>query len=627
MGCCQRLRWSNASILTLVLVWAGCGDDAIETDGAMPDAGPPDATSEVVPESPAPPVLTPCQPGWREETSESATTCSPWPETGRAECTGVEAHFPGEPGCRAIGTPCPTGDFPDDAPADAIFVLAGATGGDGSRAAPYGSIREAVRAAAFDATILVGPGTYDEAVAPLRQLTLRGVCPERTVLTNTANDVPVLSVDGAEVTVANLSIRDAEGSAILGQQAATTLHVDSVLIESVRFTGIGVIEGAHLEAQDLIVRGMRSRTDGRFGRGVDLEYGGTANIVRAVFEGARSEAIFVGEDSALTLEDSLLEGTLPQMADGSFGEGILVQSAGTAEVRRSVVSNNRGAGLGAFDEGSRIVVEDSVIQGTQVYEDDETTGFGLGLEEGATCEARRVLLTENAEANVLVEAATLSLEDVVARDASGRPNGSNGRGIQAQGGATLTLTRVLSEHNREVGLQALGSMVSGEDVVVQDTRGDDLRGDIARGIGAESNSIVELTRVRVTHVGELGIAGFGSGTRVTVSEVEVSDLEPSCAGTDCTVSVAAGIGAYESSAVVVRSFVVRGSPVCGVHVAEASDLDLEAGEITDNDLGACVQVADYDLTRLTDGVLYRDNGSNLDSTSLPVPEPAAGLGL
>ena len=40
-------------------------------------------------------------------------------------------------------------------------------------------------------------------------------------------------------------------------------------------------------------------------------------------------------------------------------------------------------------------------------------------------------------------------------------------------------------------------------------------------------------------------------------------------------------------------------------------------------LGACVQVEGYEVQRLSDAVIYRDNGVNLEATDLPLPEPSA----
>ena len=70
---------------------------------------------------------------------------------------------------------------------------------------------------------------------------------------------------------------------------------------------------------------------------------------------------------------------------------------------------------------------------------------------------------------------------------------------------------------------------------------------------------------------------------------------------------------------------------CGVLVAAppelagTASLDLSEGTVSSAEIGACVQVEGYDLGRLTSGVAYTDNLANLESTSLPVPAPAAAL--
>ena len=58
----------------------------------------------------------------------------------------------------------------------------------------------------------------------------------------------------------------------------------------------------------------------------------------------------------------------------------------------------------------------------------------------------------------------------------------------------------------------------------------------------------------------------------------------------------------------------------GVHVVD-SEVDLSSGEVRENLIGACVQAAGYDVARLTDDVRYIENGTNLDSVELPVPDP------
>lgn len=48
-------------------------------------------------------------------------------------------------------------------------------------------------------------------------------------------------------------------------------------------------------------------------------------------------------------------------------------------------------------------------------------------------------------------------------------------------------------------------------------------------------------------------------------------------------------------------------------------LDLHVGEVSGNPVGANVHDPGFDIARLTDQVVYRDNGRDLDATSLPLP--------
>lgn len=56
-----------------------------------------------------------------------------------------------------------------------------------------------------------------------------------------------------------------------------------------------------------------------------------------------------------------------------------------------------------------------------------------------------------------------------------------------------------------------------------------------------------------------------------------------------------------------------------VRRALGASLDLAGGLVYGNPVGANVQVPGYDLDRLTVGVDYIDNGTNLDFTELVIP--------
>src|SRR5688572_2351805 len=141
----------------------------------VPDGGGDDAaTIEVmrVAERPALPTFTPCPAGWVEVARGELAACEPFPEAAQP-CARTEARFPGEASCTRIGDACPASSFPA-LPAHegkTWFVLAGARDGDGGETRPFATITEALAAAARGDRVVIGRGTYDEALVVPRGLT------------------------------------------------------------------------------------------------------------------------------------------------------------------------------------------------------------------------------------------------------------------------------------------------------------------------------------------------------------------------------------------------------------------------------------------------------------------------
>jgi len=76
------------------------------------------------------------------------------------------------------------------------------------------------------------------------------------------------------------------------------------------------------------------------------------------------------------------------------------------------------------------------------------------------------------------------------------------------------------------------------------------------------------------------------------------------------------------------NFISTRADLVGVLISgEGSEMDLHDGEVSFNAIGANVQVQGYDLDRLQDNVVYKDNGRNLDGAILPLPEPIEHLDL
>ena len=100
---------------------------------------------------------------------------------------------------------------------------------------------------------------------------------------------------------------------------------------------------------------------------------------------------------------------------------------------------------------------------------------------------------------------------------------------------------------------------------------------------------------------------------------EVIPLAPEGAGI--------GVWSHENGRIRMQFFAVEESDLCGVLIGPNGSIDLAHGLVARNAIGACVQVAGYDVGRLTLDVHYVDNTTTLESASLSVPEPVDSLDL
>ena len=570
----RRGGWTLAPLLLLAgaLPSACGGGDEAGSDASIADGGAADAP--VVTPAPDPPVLLPCADGWRQIDSEDGiSTCDPWPEGGALDCAEHEAHFPGEVGCVAVGTACPAGDFADDLPTDVMVqhVLAGATGGDGTLALPFGTIGEANSAAGPGHVLAIGKGSYDEVVRPRAELVLHGSCVAETVLTSSETALiegVIVANRPGTVTLRNLRISASARVGISSASGGVRLVVEDVIVEGATTAGIYVAL-ADLEARGLVVRDTRaSLTSG--GAGLILQSGG-AVIERAVVERNLEVGVALVGASA-TLEDVAIHDTQSAIMTDEWGRALQLTGAADLTLRRAALERNRDVTVLLVGDGTVGRVEDTVIRGTLPNAADDLRG----------------------------------------------------RGIDNTPGAHLTLARVLAEHNLGISIQAGGAsteMVM-TDCVVRDTGSRASDGTRGRGINVQDYAVTTIERTLVLRSREAGIAAADPGAEVDMVDVRVEQTRRrACADDTCADEpLGIGIGAFRQAHIAGSRFAVTDSAICGLQLAIDGEIDLSSGEITGAEVGACIQVDGYDLDRITEDVVYRDNGINLDATMLPVPE-------
>ena len=192
------------------------------------------------------------------------------------------------------------------------------------------------------------------------------------------------------------------------------------------------------------------------------------------------------------------------------------------------------------------------------------------------------------------------------------------------------------EGNRDTAVWAFneGTSVTLEDVVVRETRSLESSGRGGAGLTVHDRAEAVVTRGVFERNRYAAVIAFHEGTSVTFHDAVVRDtLERECAHETCGVyGAGAGVVAGGGADVDLTGFIVSGNASCGIQLVHGEGaggvryevggtMDLHEGVIADNAVcGANVQTAGFDLSRLSDHVIFRDNGRDLDMSELPVPE-------
>lgn len=541
-----------------------------------PDVAPPAAV--------APPVLT-CPSGWREVPPDPAVpgspaVCDAWPAAGRAACdaTAGLAHFPGEPGCARIGTACAADGWPTDLPAGrpVLHVRAGAAaGGDGSRAAPFARIADAIAAARGGppgAVIALAVGRHAEEVTVPAGVAIWGACASDTVVVGSYDDIAAtLRPAGPGVEIRNVRVAGDRPGIRVGPGASA--HVEDVIVDAVLGNGIWV-SGGDLTARSILVRETRPRrSDARGGYGLDVS-AGTADVTRAIFDRSTQRAVgsnavltlrdaalldtrpladdawghglsiqggtalaerltiernqdfgvWVVDGGALTLRDAVVRDTEPRGTDDQLGQGASVGAGGSMTLERVLLQSNHTAGAEAVEAGTRMTLRDVVVRDTQPQRSSNELGYGLSCDRGATVDAARLAIERNHHGGVTSGACTLDLSDLAVRDTQPRAgDGAGGEGVALTAGARATIRRVLSERNRRNAIYALGAGTTLllEDATLRETGWEESTRRAGRGLLVNGGAGVEARRAHVDGAYSAGFHVDDVGSRLVLEDARV----------------------------------------------------------------------------------------------------------
>ncbi len=596
-----------AALACVVAMVVGCGDDGAPAgdgghDGGV-DGGSADGSRPPAPVPPEPPRFTPCPAGWREVTDDETpdvVRCEPWPASGRPECGETEMFLPGSAGCEPIAPACPLDGFPVGLPVGTpvTYVRAGATGGDGTHDLPFGTISEAIAVAEAGSIVAIAAGAYVERVDVETPLTLVGGCVDADIVGDVfaSGSLQVRSLGARSLTVSN-----------------GTLHVEDALIHDSLRAGVTILT-SHATIEHTAFRRMSVAAIDAASSETELSH----VLVDHAMYGA-----FGNAGGTLTVTDS----AVVTVGEGNSGVAILASdgTAGATSTRfeRVALDNLFSTGLYAVS-GAALELRDVIVRSNP---DNPVTDVGI-FAAGGSLTYERVFLDGPSfqGAGAGDDGSTLTLTDVLIRGVRPDADSGRGEGVEAAAGATGTLTRVVIE--RSTGLAVLVSTASLEvhDLVIRGTLPSRVGETFGRALQVQLGASVVGERVLVADNYEVGMVAAANRSLIQLTDAEITTTHESACTLPSCAHAGIGVGAYITGRIDLSRFRLSTHDLAGAQVAVRGELDLRDGEVSDNPVGVNVQIEGYDFGRLSRNVAYRDNGSNLDSTALPVPDPTAAGG-
>jgi hypothetical protein len=307
-------------------------------------------------------------------------------------------------------------------------------------------------------------------------------------------------------------------------------------------------------------------------------------ISGVVIEAVKGLGLFM-ENGQAEIDRIIIQDTQGQ-ADGTTGQGIQMNSGSTLTLSRALLSGNRDVGMFVASEDTTVTASDVVIENTQSAADG-TGGRGIGVQGGASLTLSRALLSGNRDVGMQVSSAgtTVTASDVVIENTQSAADGTYGRGINVRKGATLTLSHALLSGNCEVGMVVshAGTTVTGSDVVIENTQSQ-ADGILGRGIDVQEGASLTLFRALLSGNRDVGMFVSHAGTTVAASDIVIENTKVAACAEDPLLDCPnAGAGFGD-----------------GMLVLGGAEISLENFTLQDN---ARVALYAYDVTGLDDGSL------------------------
>lgn len=406
----------------------------------------------------APPQLSECPAGWklgRVGAKAQREVCLP---AAPNECAEGQRRDLSSAACVAVGGACSGGSEWATPPAGASEVLYVRTGGtgDGSSAAPLGSIDAAIARASAGAVVLVAAGTYTTSARVEKKLSILGACAQATRIAGTAAPLPDVDVEeefdgalsvraGGALTLQSVTLSGERTPLTVLAGASATLS--DVIVDDITPMGIWVSgDGSNLSVSKSLFRGGRIAKGRTVAPGINAAYGAHADVRDCAFlhSAGRSIGILHGASVELTdvsvsqVDSELSHASSPLYAAGSsrlkatrlqisgfFGQAITVRES-AAELAWVAIDHGVSGGTNAQTFAMFADIDSSLVCSSCILRDLQ--GFGvaakrsakpIGLQLTDVLIAELAPATDGSGAGISVDASPTTLERVELLDVPG----------------------------------------------------------------------------------------------------------------------------------------------------------------------------------------------------------------
>jgi hypothetical protein len=415
----------------------------------------------------------------------------------------------------------------------------------------------------------------------------------------------------------------ARGQGIVALAGATIVVDASVVINNLT-AGISA-EGAasELTFTNGLIEGTSARaSDGLLGAGVLVNGGATATLTGAsVVSNRRAGALVSGAGSAVHVVGSVIEKTGPQKVDNTLGMGVQADSGATATIEGSAIVANLLDGVASFDPGTEVTVEQTLVAGTAPQLSDGDGGDGIHGGTGGALHIAHSTVAGNSHAGVSTQAGGASV-NLASSLVEANGSGNSGGGILVEVGSTATIDSSALAGNIGEGLVVRAgtettvthSLIVGTLPDVKGNNGLGILSFDAKSLKINTSTLLLNQGAGVLVRGELAMSGCVV-RGVKLGRIAAFSL-PEIDGIGDGVLVVQGADAFAEATVSSSSFEDCGR--AGILFASSGG-SIHGSEATKNRFGLVVQGAPGPFIGLDNAFVGNTEQDRLDGGMLPVP--------